>query len=58
MAAQIVVGIVLGLSVLRLFSILRRLVDSVYGRITTGFDLQKGSRTRLDWRIMRDFHPD
>ena len=58
MAAQIVFGIVLGLSALRLFSVLRRLVDSVYGRITTGFDLDKGTRTRLDWRFLRDSHLD
>ncbi len=58
MAVQFVVGVVLGLSALRVLWVLCRLVDSVYSRITTGFDLHRNSRTRLDRRALRALSPD
>ncbi len=58
MAVQIVVGVVLGLTAIRALSVLCRIVDSVYGRITAGFDLHGNSRTRLDRRALRALSPD
>jgi hypothetical protein len=55
---QIAAGIVLSLFALRALSLLRDLVDFVSSKVTSGFDLNRSPRTRIDWRILRSLSPD
>jgi hypothetical protein len=55
---QIAAGIVLSLFALRVLSLLREFVDFVSSKITSGFDLNRSPRTRIDWRILRSLSPD
>jgi len=50
---QIAGGVLLGLLALGLLSVLRKAVDRVSCRITTGFDLHRNPRTQADWRILQ-----